>query len=59
MIGIDILEVARIKKKLEKNSNFIKSFLNEHEIEYLNKFKNSTERICGFFLLERSCYKSF
>ncbi len=59
MIGIDILEVARIKKKLEKNSNFIKSFLNEHEIEYLNKFKNSTERICGFFCLKEAVIKAF
>ena len=59
MIGIDILEVERMRKKLENNSNFIKSFLHESEVEYVNKFKDSTERVCGFFCLKEAVIKAF
>ena len=36
MVGIDIVEVERIKKAIEKNSNFPEKILTKAEIMYLN-----------------------
>lgn len=59
MIGIDILEVERIQQKLNKNPNFIKAFLHESEIAYIEKYNNSLDRICGFFCLKEAVIKAF
>lgn len=58
MIGIDILEVKRVEEKLEKKPNFVDSFLLESEKEYVNLFKNKSERICGFFCLKEAVKKA-
>ena len=59
MIGIDILEVERIKQKLDKNPNFFEAFLHESEIVYVKNYKNILERICGFFCLKEAVIKAF
>ena len=37
-VGIDVLETSRVKTDVR----FLKSFLNESEIEYVSKFENPT-----------------
>ena len=44
MIGIDILEIERIK--------------NKNEIKYFNNFENKYEHICGFFCAKEAVKKA-
>ena len=48
MIGVDILEVARIKKAI-KNTNFCKRVFTENELEYAKQYKNFASHLAGFF----------
>ena len=57
MIGIDLVEVARINESL-KNENFIKKILTEQEIKYVNKFKSPNEHIAGFFAVKEAVMKA-
>lgn len=52
-VGIDILEIERVKnlKDLEK-------IFTQNEIEYINKFANKEERICGLFCAKEAIFKS-
>lgn len=57
MIGIDLTEVARIKKLLKKDG-FLQKILTEQEIEYVNQFKNKEEHIAGFFSAKEAVMKA-
>lgn len=59
MIGIDILELERMKEKVNNNPNIIVKYLHEEEIEYIKSFKNNFERITGFFCLKEAVIKAF
>ena len=54
-VGIDVLETSRVKT----DDKFLKSFLNESEIEYVSKFENPTERIAGLFCAKEAVLKRF
>ena len=57
MIGIDLVEVDRIKKALKKDS-FINKILTQKEIEYVNSFKNKESHIAGFFAVKEAVMKA-
>ena len=50
-IGIDILEVKRIKKAMERNNSFKEKVFSKREIEYCeskkNKYESYTARFCA------------
>lgn len=50
-IGIDILEVNRIKKAMERNNSFKEKVFSKREIEYCeskkNKYESYTARFCA------------
>ena len=48
-IGTDITEIDRIKKVIEGNSNFLKRFFTEKEIEYFKLKKFNSNTIAGNF----------
>ena len=58
MIGVDILEIDRIKD-LADNEKKLKKIFTKNEIEYFNKFKNKYERICGHFCAKEAVKKAF
>ena len=53
-VGIDVLETSRVKTDVR----FLKSFLNESEIEYVSKFEKPTERIVGLFCAKEAVFKA-
>ncbi|MGI6394380.1 MAG: holo-ACP synthase [bacterium] len=53
-IGTDIVEVAR----LENKPALWKKFLSEKDFEYVGKFKNSLERIAGFWAAKEALVKA-
>lgn len=57
MIGIDLVEVQRIKQSL-KNKNFINKILTQNEINYVQNFVNKEEHIAGFFACKESVMKA-
>ena len=48
------METSRVKT----DDKFLKSFLNESEIEYVSKFENPTERIAGLFCAKEAVFKA-
>ena len=52
-VGIDTIELDRI----DEDKNFLKRFLTENEIEYINRFVNKKERISGFFCAKEAILK--
>ena len=63
MLGIDIVEVNRIKKLMDKNENFLNKVFNEDEIERMKKRKVPYERAAGIFAakeaIAKACSKGF
>ena len=63
MLGIDIVEVNRIKKLMDKNENFLNKVFNEDEIERIKKRKVPYERAAGIFAakeaIAKACAKGF
>lgn len=57
-IGTDIIEIDRIKLKLDKNENFIKKLFTEEEIRYFNKRKLNPEVIAGNFAAKEAVSKA-
>ena len=51
-VGIDILEIDRTKNLVDLNKIFT-----DYEIEYINKFADKNERICGFFCAKEAVFK--
>ena len=57
-IGIDITEVARIRRLYGKNPAFLKRFFTPGEISYCLKGKNIAERIAARFAAKEAVIKA-
>lgn len=57
-IGIDIIEVDRIKKIIEKNTNFLKRMFTDKEIKYCIAKKNKYERFAVRFAAKEAVWKA-
>ena len=57
MIGIDIVEVSRIKTALKKE-NFLTRILTINEIDYVNTYKDKDSHIAGFFSAKEAVMKA-
>ena len=58
MIGIDIVEVNRIKKIVRDHENFLAKVFNEDEIKRIEKRKNPYERIAGMYAAKEAVAKA-
>lgn len=57
MIGIDILEIERIKN-IADDEKKLKKIFTKNEIKYFNNFENKYEHICGFFCAKEAVKKA-
>lgn len=57
-IGIDITEVARIRRLYRKNPSFLTRFFTPGEIAYCLKGKNAAERIAARFAAKEAVIKA-
>lgn len=57
MIGVDILEVARIEEAL-KIKNFCKRVFTENELAYAKTCKNIASHLTGFFCVKEAVMKA-
>lgn len=58
MIGIDIVEVNRIKKIMRDHENFLAKVFNEDEIKRIEKRKKPYERIAGMYAAKEAVAKA-
>ncbi|EFR32766.1 holo-[acyl-carrier-protein] synthase [Peptoniphilus harei ACS-146-V-Sch2b] len=58
MLGIDIVEISRIKKLMDENENFLLKVFNEDEIERIKKRKEPYERAGGVFAAKEAVAKA-
>ena len=58
MIGIDIVEVNRIKKIMDDHENFLAKIFNEDEIKRIEERKNPYERIAGMYAAKEAVAKA-
>ena len=56
-IGIDIIDTKRLESSLKKE-NFVNKVFLPSEVEYCNKYKNSTERFAGIFACKEAVMKA-
>lgn len=57
-IGIDIIEVERIRKAINKNSNFKKKIFTKKEIAYCESHKNSAQCFAARFACKEAFVKA-
>ena len=57
-IGVDIIEINRIKKIVDKNEKFLKRFFTIKEIEYFRDKGFKSETIAGNFAAKEAISKS-
>ncbi len=57
-IGIDIIEIQRIKKAVERNENFINKLFTKREIEYFQSRNNCPNVIAGNFAAKEAVSKA-
>ena len=57
-IGIDIIEVARVKNLAEKNPRFLKRIFTAEEVEYCSKKKNSHQHLAARFAAKEAFFKA-
>jgi len=57
-IGIDIIEVERVKKSIEKNKNFKFRIFSKEEIDYCEKHKYPYMHYAGKFAAKEAFYKA-
>ena len=57
-IGVDIIEIHRIKEILEKNPRFLEKTFTDKEIEYFRKKGFRAETIAGNFAAKEAISKS-
>ncbi len=57
-LGIDIIEVERIKNNILKNNNFKKRIYSEEEIEYCEKYKDPYPRFAARFAVKEAFFKA-
>lgn len=58
MIGIDIVEIKRIEKVIEKNEKFLERFFTKNEIEYFKSKNLKTQTIAGNFTAKEAISKA-
>jgi holo-[acyl-carrier protein] synthase len=58
-VGVDIVEISRIKNALKKHTNFIDRLFEKTEIEYFNRNNNKPESIAGSFAAKEAVSKAF
>lgn len=58
-IGTDIIEINRVQKAIDRNSNFLKKIFTQNEIEYFESRKNSITTIAGTFAVKEAVSKVF
>ena len=57
-IGTDIIEIQRISKAIERNSNFIKKVFTENEQQYFKTWNNNKHTIAGIFAAKEAVSKA-
>ena len=57
-VGIDITEVARIRRLYKRTPSFLKRFFTSEEIAYCLKGKNTCERIAARFSAKEAVIKA-
>ena len=57
-IGIDIIEISRIKKAVEKSDRFVKRLFTENEIDYFKSKNMKAESIAGNFAAKEAVVKA-
>jgi holo-[acyl-carrier protein] synthase len=57
-IGVDIVEIHRIKEAIERNDNFINKLFNIEEIEYLRSREFRPEYVAGRFAAKEAVSKA-
>lgn len=57
-IGVDIIEIARIKEAVELNINFIEKLFSKNEIEYLQTRNLRAEYVAGRFAAKEAVSKA-
>lgn len=58
MIGIDIIEIERIKKAVEKNERFLEKIFTKKEIDYFSKKGFKAQTIAGNFCAKEAISKA-
>lgn len=58
MLGIDIVEISRIKKLMDENEKFLHKVFNEDEIKRIKKRKEPYERAGGIFAAKEAVAKA-
>ncbi len=57
-IGIDIIEVERVRKLISKKDKYLKKVYTETEIEYCEKFKRNEQEYAGRFCAKEAFSKA-
>ncbi|MEJ8553955.1 holo-ACP synthase [Tepidibacter sp. Z1-5] len=57
--GIDIIEIERIKKAINKNNKFLRRIYTEKEIEYFKQKNYKAQTIAGNFAAKEAISKAF
>lgn len=57
-IGIDIIEIKRIEKAIDRTANFLKGIFTENEIKYFESRNNKVETIAGYFASKEALSKA-
>ena len=57
-IGIDIIEVHRIKKLAEKNSRFLERIFTSQEISYCQEKRNKYQHLAARFAAKEAFFKA-
>ncbi|MCK4312383.1 MAG: holo-ACP synthase [Candidatus Cloacimonetes bacterium] len=57
-IGIDIIEVERVKKLVSKKDKFIKRIYTQTEINYCESFRNKAQEYAGRFCAKEAFLKA-
>ncbi len=57
-IGIDLIEIERIRKAIETHPKFLERIFTEKEREYCFRFKNPYEHFAGRFAAKEATFKA-
>ena len=57
-IGIDIIDVERVKKLAEKNPRFLKRIFTDREISYCQKKRNKHQHLAARFAAKEAFFKA-
>ncbi len=57
-IGIDIIEVERVKKLAERNPRFLERIFTQKEIDYCSKKKNKYQHLAARFAAKEALFKA-